>query len=171
MPMNNKAFSGAASAAMLALAACMPQAELASTTPESPSEATVQTSFGQFPDIPSPGGSKLVLDRTLVLGSGDNWVGQLVINASAGPFALFDFLKQKMPEFGWTEVTSVRAPISVLTYQRQSRVASIQIQARTLTGSEMVFTVSPSEGQSGAAFASPSPSPVRSAPLGKASGR
>lgn len=171
MSLKMKVFRGLASALLILLAGCMQQAEMAATA-ESGSDA--QPAFGQFPDIPVPPGSKLQLDRTLILGSGQAWMGQMVVNAPQGTFAYFDFLKHKMPEFGWAEMTSVRAPVSVLTYSRQGRIASIQIQARTIGGSEAIFTVSPHEGQAGAMSSmpavspSPAPAPVRPAPVAPA---
>ena len=58
---------------------------------------------------------------------------------------LFDFFKQKLPEFGWREITSVRAATSVLTFSRRNRIATIQIVGRTLRGAESTITVSPQE--------------------------
>lgn len=177
MALKKKPFIGIGSVLFLLLAGCLQQAEMAPTTSES-AGAVPQAAFAQFPDIPIPAGSKLVLDRTMVLGSGENWMGQMVVNADQTPLIFFDFLKQKMPEFGWNEMTSVRASVSVLTYSRRSRIASIQIQSRTIGGSEAIFTVSPANegggsmgsglGGSGGGYSSspsPAPAPVRSAPL------
>jgi len=82
-------------------------------------------------------------ERTLVFGSGESWYGQLSLDASHGADALFDFYKQELPAFAWQEVTSVRAPISVLTYERQGRVLSIQIEKAALGGAKITVTVSP----------------------------
>ncbi len=48
-----------------------------------------------------------------------------------------------MPGQGWQEVTSVRAPTSILTYDQDDRVLAIAIQAATLLGSEITITMSP----------------------------
>ena len=48
-----------------------------------------------------------------------------------------------MPGFGWQEITRVRAEVSVLSYTRSGRAATIQIAGTTLGGSEVNFTVSP----------------------------
>ena len=50
---------------------------------------------------------------------------------------------EELPEFGWREITSIRAAISVLTFARQDRIATIQVQGATLLGSEVSITVSP----------------------------
>lgn len=148
-----------------AFGGCSQQADLAATAGESPSDMPESAAFAQFPAIPTPAGSKLVVDRTLALGSGDSWIGQLVINTTYSTFAIFNFLRQRMPEFGWSEVTSVRAQVSVLTYSRHGRVASIQIQSRTVNGSEILVTVSPAEGPGSSGAPAPAPAPARPAPV------
>ena len=133
----------------LGLTACVQQtAEISSTVDDAAVDAA-SSSYTQFPDIPSPPGSKILVERTLVLGSGDTWTGQMVMRTPKGPFAMFDFFKQKLPEFGWSEITSVRAPTSVLTYVRDARIASIQITSATLQGSEITVTVSPRDARQG----------------------
>ena len=139
-------FPGAPSAAVLAacvaVAACTGPVGIAPTTGASgPSEARV--SFARFPDLPMPSEAEINLDRTLIFGGNDTWIGRLVINASGDPNDIFDFFKQRLGGYGWQEITSVRSAVSVLTYTRQERVATIQIQGRTLRGSEVTITVSP----------------------------
>ncbi|MBL4615174.1 MAG: hypothetical protein JKY27_09910 [Magnetovibrio sp.] len=84
--------------------------------------------------------------RTLIFGSGDTWYGQLSLDSGHSNNAMFDFYKQELTGFGWLEVTSVRAPVSVLTYERQGRVLSIQIEKASITGSRITLTVSPRGG-------------------------
>lgn len=134
--------SAAVLAACVAVAACTSQVGVAPTTGASgPSETRV--SFARFPDLPMPSQAEINLDRTLIFGGDDTWIGRLVINASGDPNDIFDFFKHKLGGYGWQEITSVRAAVSVLTYTRQERVATIQIQGRTLRGSEVTITVSP----------------------------
>ncbi len=103
-------------------------------------DATPSTSI--FPDIPIPEGASMNVDQTLVVGTQD-WFGQLALNATQSPVTLFDFYRNRLPKFGWNEITSVRAPTSVLTYDRESRILQMQIRASTLRGSEILITVSP----------------------------
>ncbi len=134
--------SAAVLAACVAVSACTNQVGIAPATGASEPSAT-RVSFARFPDLPLPREADINLDRTLVFGGNDTWIGRLVINASGDPNDIFDFFKQKLGGYGWQEVTSVRAAVSVLTYTRQERVATIQIQSRTLRGSEVTITVSP----------------------------
>jgi hypothetical protein len=103
----------------------------------------IEAAFVRFPDMPVPVDVDFDMDRTLVFGAEESWFGRLVISSSHSVNDMFDFYKQKLPEFGWQEITSIRAAISVLTFARQDRVATIQVQSATLVGSELSITVSP----------------------------
>jgi hypothetical protein len=48
-----------------------------------------------------------------------------------------------MPTHGWISITAVQSETSVLTYEKGSRVATIQIERGTLRGSQISVTVSP----------------------------
>lgn len=99
--------------------------------------------FNRFPDIPVPTGAEMDVKRTIVFGSGESWYGQLGLNTQHDTDAMFDFYKQELPGFGWQEITSVRALVSVLTYERQGRVLSIQLEKATLSGAKVTLTISP----------------------------
>jgi len=107
---------------------------------------TANTSI--FPDIPIPDGAQMIVDRTLVVGT-DNWFGQLALSAPHGAASMFDFYRNRLPQFSWNEITSVRAPVSVLTYERDERILQMQIKGTTLGGAEITITVSPRGTKSG----------------------
>lgn len=100
-------------------------------------------SLAQFSDIPIPSGASMNVARSLILGPRDNWIGRLVFTTSDGPQQTFEFYSRQMPGFGWHEITRVRAEVSVLSYTRSGRAATIQISGTTLGGSQVNFTVSP----------------------------
>jgi hypothetical protein len=104
-----------------------------------------EPSFSQFPDVPIPSAAEMDVGQTLVLGGGEHWLGRLALKTGNDTNAMFNFYKRKMPERDWQEITSVRSSISVLTFSRGERVATIQIQSRALQGSEVLLTMSPRE--------------------------
>ena len=108
-----------------------------------------QASFSQFQDIPIPIGAEMDLDRTVILGARESWIGRLTLETNHNSVKLFNFFKKSTPEFGWQEITSIRSATSVLTYSQTTRVLTIQIIAKTLQGSEVVMTVSPRDQNSG----------------------
>lgn len=148
---------------LLGLAACERDAAL---LPNHKSDGpTVAPSFAQFSDIPVPPGASMDMKGTLVLGSHDSWVGRLMLAARRPSSEMFDFYHSEMPRFGWEEVTSVRSAISVLTYRRAARVATIQLQATALGNTDVDFTVSP-QGGGGCADPEGCGAPARSRPTG-----
>lgn len=121
----------------------------------------------QFTDIPIPAGARMDLDRTLILGPRDSWIGRLVYTSGAAPNDLFEFYNRELPRFGWSGITAVRAGTSVLSFQRGERVATVQITRTTLGGSEVLVTISPRgsmDGGGGYAPSSPLP-PANRAPV------
>lgn len=126
-----------------------------SGTTSGPGGRTAQ-GFAQFPDIAVPGGAKMDVERSLVLGARDQWIGRLSMDTSGSSSQSYDFFLREMPKFGWQEITTVRSEVSVLTYGRSGRVATIQIRNKTLGGSAIDVTVSP-RGQSPAVGAQATP--------------
>ncbi len=151
---------------LLGLAGCE------NTTPLSASRSADSTgaseaSFAQFSDVPIPAGATMDLERSLVLGERESWIGRLVMNVGANGGKTYDFFFAEMPRFNWVPVTTVRAKTSVLSYTRGERVATIQIKKRTLGGSNIALIVSPkgspvrAGGVSGDPPASVNISPIR----------
>lgn len=104
--------------------------------------------FAQFDDIPIPVDAEMDLGQTLVLGDREGWIGRLSLDVRHGMTDMYAFYEQEMPRFGWERITSVRARISTLTYQRGPRVATITLQPTLTAGTIVDFTVAP--GRTGA---------------------
>jgi len=128
--------------ALLVVSGCTQTAQLQGGGISNSASTGTSPNTSIFPDIPIPEGANMIVDRTLVVGTQD-WFGQLALNANQGPIAIFDFYRNRLPQFGWNEITSVRAPTSVLTYDREDRILQMQISSTTLRGSEILITVSP----------------------------
>jgi hypothetical protein len=96
----------------------------------------------QFNDVFVPAGAKLYVERTIVVGE-NPWYGQLALGASGEAHALFEQYRRDMTGLGWQEIAGIRAQVSTLTFMREDRVATIQIQASRLRGSDITITISP----------------------------
>jgi hypothetical protein len=125
-----------------ALLGCAPTADLKATR-SSADGGGAAASLAQFSDIPIPKGTAMNLERSLIFGAADGWIGRLVFTNSLGSQEAFEFYGREMPAFGWQEITRVRAQTSVMTFIRGARAATIQITRTTLGGSEVNLTVSP----------------------------
>jgi len=100
-------------------------------------------------DIPIPGGATMDNDRSLILSDRDRWTGRVVMTLDHSADEVTAFYQAQMPTFGWQPVMSVTADLSVLTYLRGDRAATVQIERRTLTGSRVSVTVAPRQSQAG----------------------
>lgn len=130
-------------ACALALGGCITKKANVMATADAAASAK---SFVQFTDIPVPEKSKMVVEDTMVFGSGDTWTGRLHMLTNHGAFEMFDFFKQSLPTFNWTEITSLRAANSILTYRRGNRVATFYIVDTLGGSSEVVISISPEAG-------------------------
>ena len=116
-----------------------------------------KTQAQQFTDIPIPNGARMDLDRTLILGPRETWIGRLVFTSSVATSDLFDFYNRELPRFGWVGITAVRAATSVLSFSRGDRIATVQIGRTTLGGSEVLVTISQRVGYDNGGSFTPAP--------------
>ncbi len=132
-----------AAAAVLTLAACDSGPRLAASTAPAAAEGDANAAFQPITDVPIPEGARLDSERSLVLGGEDNWTGRLVFSVGESSADAFARYHQEMPRFGWRLITSVQAESSVLTFSQGARIATIQIEGRTLSGATVAITMSP----------------------------
>ena len=160
------AISGIALA--LALGACGWSGQTASTgTQQAPGDknATPTPGFTKFTDIPMPANNTIDLERSLILGGDQQWTGRLIINSGSNVADMYEFYRREMPNFGWSEVTTVRAANSVLVFQQNQRVITIQITpSRGITGGSTVDLTMAPRGGTGGLVAPPRSSQLDEAP-------
>ncbi len=154
------AFSSLAIAA-IGLAACseLPRI-LPSSKPAASNSPQPRIGFSQFPDLPIPSGAKMDLDRSLVLGSRDAWIGRLAMKIDRNATSIYDFYSREMVKFGWREITSVRSEVSVLSYEQAGRVATLQIREARFGRAEIDITISP-RGKPPQPMGPPEPPPFK----------
>ena len=86
-----------------------------------------QLSFAKFKDIAIPDGAVMDMENTVIFGSDDEWFGRLAIQPRLSHAETFDFFRFEMPNLSWKEITNVRSTSSVLSYEKEQRVVTIQI--------------------------------------------
>ena len=86
-----------------------------------------QLSFAKFKDIAIPDGAVMDMANTVIFGSDDEWFGRLSINPRLSHAETFDFFRYEMPNLSWKEITNVRSTSSVLSYEKDQRIVTIQI--------------------------------------------
>ena len=100
-------------------------------------------SFAKFDDLPMPNNSKMNVEKSLLFGSQSDWFGRLNLIVNMSGAEVFDFYRFEMPNFGWKEITSIRSDISLITYERGGRIATVRIDSSSTRGTEVWVTVSP----------------------------
>lgn len=132
--------------AILCLSACTTGQPVIGPAGQEPRIGAELPNALQVSDIPIPNGAKFDSDSSLIIGTSDGWLGRLVIKTDLASVQAFNHYHSGMPPFGWSLVTAVQARISTLTYLRGERVASIQIEPSSISGSTVSITVSIRQG-------------------------
>ena len=106
--------------------------------------ADLDATFQPITDIPIPPGTTLDAQNSLILGSGDQWTGRLVINIDQSHSEAFALYTTQMPQFGWEPIASVQSVTSLLTFIRGNRATTIEIlENRSLRGCLVRITMTP----------------------------
>lgn len=128
------------------LAACVASflGACAATGAKDEPKATAEApAYQPVSDLPIPGGTAIKPERSLILGSGDTWLGRMILDLKLNSTQAFSFYQEQMPAFGWQEVTAVQGKNSILTYTRGDRAATVEISPGAVRGSTASITVSP----------------------------
>jgi len=128
---------------MSLLSSCSGNPSLSLSSRTNPQTAPPTASYAQFTDIPVPAGAKMDLDRTLVFGENNLWIGRLVFSTELGTSDAYDFFTTELPRFGWQPITVLRSRKNILIYIRDNRAATLEITGQKLGGSIVFFSVSP----------------------------
>jgi len=127
-------------AATALLGACAQNEPLSATQSNTAPGATTEA-FRPVSDVPIPKDAALDAERSLILSGQDEWTGRLVMVTSVSATEAYAFYKSQMPLFDWTPIMSVQSGISVLTFSRRERAATVQIERRALGGTVITVTV------------------------------
>ena len=125
------------------LSACTMPSTIMPTTNDEVLDGNSSVVTNSYADIPISVNDQLVVEKSLLLNTGEQWIGRAVLKSKLNIVQAFEYYMINMPTYGWISITAVQSDISVLTYEKASRVATIQIEQGTLRGSQISVTVSP----------------------------
>lgn len=94
-------------------------------------------------DVPLPQGAAIKQQDTLVMGAGASWTGRLSLSIAGEPQTVFAYFRDSMPGAGWTLTSSSFSKLSLLTFSKADRVATVQMQGSNFGGNEVLITVTP----------------------------
>jgi hypothetical protein len=90
-----------------------------------------------------PVGTVIRADQSLIIGSGDNWVGRVALDVGRDLDAAYAFFLESYPAQGWTVVSAIRGKTSLMVLTRGDRTATLEMHDGGLMGSTVVMTVAP----------------------------
>lgn len=114
-------------------------------------EATAKQLAG---DVPLPAGSVIKQQDSLVMGSGNTWMGRLNVTVSGEPQTVFAWFRDSLPGAGWALTSSSFSKLSLLTFTKAERMATVQMQAGSFGANEVLITVTPAVRPAAAGTAS-----------------
>ena len=95
-------------------------------------------------DIPFVKKSKINIEKSLILGEGKSWSGQISLDVPIPKSSVFNFYTKNINEFGWKEQTTIRGETSILNYVGDNnRVLIINIKETRFNNSEVLISVAP----------------------------
>lgn len=140
-----------AAATALALLGCTSMGNVQMGTDSTVTEATAKQLAG---DVPLPAGSVIKQQDSLVMGSGNTWMGRLNVTVSGEPQTVFAWFRDSLPGAGWTLTSSSFSKLSLLTFTKAERMATVQMQAGSFGANEVLITVTPAVRPAAAGAAS-----------------
>ena len=138
-------------AGFLWLAACESESAAAPLGPASPqgssdvSQPPIAPSDLQLlGNIPIPPGAKLNPDQSVIVGSGENWLGRVSLDVGRDVTGAYNFFLTQYQQQGWTLQSAVRSKTSLLVFTRAGRSATIEFEPSKLVGGSLVtLTMAP----------------------------
>ena len=126
---------------IVALAACS-STPVATTSPAGTEPARLAADG--WGNTPLPLGAEINHKDSLILGSGEQWVGRLVLDVGRDAEKAFKYFNETYPGRGWNLVTSVRGDTSLLVFANAERSLSIEIRSGQFWGGgNAVITATP----------------------------
>tara|TARA_B100000768_G_scaffold11590_1_gene11439 strand:- start:27 stop:479 length:453 start_codon:yes stop_codon:yes gene_type:complete len=105
-------------------------------------EPTQEDVLNQFSDVAFPPETYLDLTKSVVVGSDENWFGQIYFNSGLDANSVFSYFKEHMPDTGWFLIMEQQGNQIFLVYEKDLRTAIISI-SRKRSGAETVLAVAP----------------------------
>jgi len=108
-------------------------------------EVTQEDIFNQINDIAFPPNTVIDIPSSLIMGSDENWFGQLFFISELDANEVFAYFKEHMPDTGWFLIMEQQTKQSFLVYEKDNRVAILNI-SRNIRVSKATMAVGPRAG-------------------------
>ena len=85
------------------------------------------TRLSEISDIPIPSKSIIDLEKTFILGKGDDWMGRISLINKANVEEIYSFFLNEMIKFKYKEKSSMRSDVSTLIFENKKKAIFIKI--------------------------------------------
>jgi hypothetical protein len=119
---------------------CTTMGNVQTSSDNTVTEATAKQIAG---DVPLPQGTVIRQQDSLVMGSGTAWTGRLSVTVTGEPPQVFAWFRDGLPGAGWTLTSSSFSKLSLLTFTKADRIATLQMQAGSFGANDVLITVAP----------------------------
>ena len=83
--------------------------------------------LSEISDIPIPSKSIIDLEKTFIIGKGDNWMGRLSLINKKNIEEIYSFFLNEMAKFSYKEKSSIRSDVSTLIFENNKKAIFIKI--------------------------------------------
>lgn len=105
-----------------------------------------QTPISKVPDVVLPPRSAIDVERSIILGSDDQWLGRIVLTTPENVASVGELIRNGMVSRGWRPVAQQSGGEGAFIFMRSARTASISVSAAGMSGARVVILVLPRDG-------------------------
>ena len=101
------------------------------------------TRLSEISDIPIPSKSIIDLEKTFILGKGDDWMGRISLINKANVEEIYSFFLNEMIKFKYKEKSSIRSDVSTLIFENKKKAIFIKISKIKFRKTYIEITATP----------------------------
>jgi len=101
------------------------------------------TRLSEISDIPIPSKSIIDLEKTFILGKGDDWMGRISLINKGNVEEIYSFFLNEMIKFKYKEKSSMRSDVSTLIFENKKKTIFIKISKIKFRKTYIEITATP----------------------------
>ena len=101
------------------------------------------TRLSEISDIPIPSKSIIDLEKTFILGKGDDWMGRISLINKGNVEEIYSFFLNEMIKFKYKEKSSIRSDVSTLIFENKKKAIFIKISKIKFRKTYIEITATP----------------------------
>ena len=99
--------------------------------------------LSEISDIPIPSKSIIDLEKTLIIGKGNDWMGRLSLITKKKIDEIYSFFLNEMSKFSYKEKSSIRSEVSTLIFENNKKTIFIKISKLNFRKTYIEITATP----------------------------